>query len=216
MKSEYFLTTPNGDVIEYHFPANYIDSDGFLRTDILIRQSFLIPNTGVYKIETVRDNGIAYFNLPISKNSFWSIIEVVSDDLRKTLRTDKKIIATDTVANINRLRASLGRGILVQDKNLTELAQKKAEDMAKYNYMGHITKGGLGILAFAKSQNIEITSRSIGENVAGGGISDIGLQDLLEESGSHRYNMVNPEWNSVGIGYVLKDGQTYIVEIFGE
>jgi len=89
VKSEYFLSTPSGDAIEYHFPKNYIGSDGFLRTDILIKQSFPIPNSGVYKIETVRDNGIAYFNLPISKNPFWSIIEPISDDIRKTLRSDK-------------------------------------------------------------------------------------------------------------------------------
>jgi len=51
--------------------------------------------------------------------------------------------------------------------------------------------------------------------VAGGWVSDIALQDLLEESGSHRYNMISPEWKSVGIGYVLRDKKTYIVQIFG-
>lgn len=215
VKPDYFLTTPSGDVIEYQFPKNYIGSDGYLRTDVLIKQSFPIPEIGVYKIETVQNDGYAYFNLPISRVPFWSIKNPLNEDQKTTLRTDKNRISIDTIWTINALRTSLGRSTLVQDKTLTELAQKKAEDMAKYNYLGHVTMEGLGILDFAKSKNIKITSRSVGENVAGWWISDIGLQDLLEESGSHRYNMINPEWKSIGIGYVIQDKKTYIVQIFG-
>ncbi len=57
-----------------------------------------------------------------------------------------------------------------------DLAQKKAMDMAEYNYVGHITHSGKNILDFADSVHIDITG-SIGENVAGGNVSDLNLQD---------------------------------------
>ena len=101
------------------------------------------------------------------------------------------------------------------DSTLSDLAQKKAMDMAKYNYVWHISKDGMSIIEFAISQNIPI-SGSIWENVAGWNVSDMSLQDGLEESGSHRYNMIDSRWKKIGIGYVLQNGKTYIVQIFGE
>jgi uncharacterized protein YkwD len=87
--------------------------------------------------------------------------------------------------------------------------------MATYNYVGHATHKGFGILDFARSLNIDF-SGSIWENVAGGNISDISLEDWLEESGSHRYNMINPKWRHIGLGYVLKDKKTYLCQLFSE
>lgn len=84
-------------MIEYQFPKNYIGSDGYLRTDVLIKQSFPIPEIGVYKIETVQNDGYAYFNLPISRVPFWSIKNPLNEDQKTTLRTDKNRISIDTI-----------------------------------------------------------------------------------------------------------------------
>ncbi|MBX9809229.1 CAP domain-containing protein, partial [Candidatus Gracilibacteria bacterium] len=92
---------------------------------------------------------------------------------------------------------------------------KKALDMAEYNYVGHTTQNGMGILEFASFAGITIKG-SIGENVAGGNISDLSLQDGLEESGSHRHAMTEDKYKKIGIGYVLKNGKTYLVQLFGE
>lgn len=40
VKPEYYVTTPSGDILEYTFPKNYIGTDGYLKTGILIKQSF--------------------------------------------------------------------------------------------------------------------------------------------------------------------------------
>ena len=61
------------------FPQSLTTADGYLKTDIWIEQLFAVPEMGVYKIETVRSNGIAYFNLPVSRNIFWSVKEIFSD-----------------------------------------------------------------------------------------------------------------------------------------
>ena len=215
VKSEYLVTTPSGDVFEYHFPKAYIAADGYLRTGILIRQSFQIPDAWVYKVEAVSSNWYAYFNLPLSKSPYWSIVSPLSDWERSVLRTDTTLIHQNILTSINTLRKWLGRSTLTIDPTLTELAQRKATDMATYKYVWHTTHAGLDIIEFAESQGIVITG-IIGENVAWGNVSDISLQDGLEESGSHRMNMLDPDWGHVGIGYVLKNGRTYLVQIFGK
>jgi uncharacterized protein YkwD len=215
VKSEYYLTTPSGDVIEGKFAPQYIASDGYLKNGINIRQSFSIMENGVYKIEAVASNGYAYFNLPISKNPFWWVITPISDIDRSTLRADGSNITRDILSSINALRGWLRRPILSLDATLMDLAQQKATDMAIYNYVWHTTHEGLDIIEFATSKNISITG-TIGENVAWGNVSDKSLQDWLEESGSHRSNMIDLEWRHVGIGYVLRNGRTYLVQIFGK
>lgn len=215
VSSTYYLTSPNGNVVKYTFPATLIDTSGFLRTNILIRQNFPIPESGVYKIETVRSNGIAYFNLPISRSQFWSIIEPMTESQKITLRNDKALISTSILKKINVIRAGLRLNPLILDSKLSRVAEEKALDMATYNYIGHVTHKGLGILDFADTLQIDI-SGSVWENVAGWNISDISLEDGLEESGSHRYNMINPNWKHIGIWYVLKDGKTYLCQVFSE
>ncbi len=142
-----------------------MDEKGFLRTNQLITQNFPILESGVYKIETVRSNGIAYFNLPISRNPFWSIASPLSQTDKTTLRKDKTIIDKSVLKKINVIRAGLRLNPLVQETKLTDLAQKKAINMATYNYVGHVTHEGLGILDFADFLGIDIRG-GVGENVA--------------------------------------------------
>lgn len=215
VSSTYFVTSPNGQVTKYSFPKENIDSNWFLRTELLIKETFPMPDSGIYKIETVLSNGYAYFNLPISKIQFWSIIQLFSESQLSTLRNDKSKVDNNVLSKINTLRERLNIPPIVLDSTLSDLAQKKAMDMAKYNYVWHISKDGMSIIEFATSQNIPI-SGSIWENVAGWNVSDMSLQDGLEESGSHRYNMIDSRWKKIGIGYVLQNGKTYIVQIFGE
>ncbi|MBC7498081.1 hypothetical protein H7170_00395 [Candidatus Gracilibacteria bacterium] len=215
VKSDYYLTTPSGDVIEGKFAPQYIASDGYLKNGINIRQSFSIMENGVYKIEAVSNNGYAYFNLPISRSQFYSVVVPVSDTDRDILRSDLSSVTTSVLASINIVRRGLGRPAVSIDPILANLAQAKATDMATYNYVGHTTHDGLDIIEFATSKNISVIG-TIGENVAGGNVSDKSLQDGLEESGSHRSNMIDLDWGHVGIGYVLRNGRTYLVQIFGK
>jgi uncharacterized protein YkwD len=211
----YYLTSPRGNVTKYTFPASLIWTNGFLRTNVLIKQNFPMTEAGVYKIETVRSSGIAYFNLPISKNKFWSIVEPMTYLQKTTLRNDKDTIDKNILKKINVIRAGLGLNWLIIDPTLSNVAQKKAIDMATYDYVWHVTHNGMWILDFADSLNIPI-SGSVWENVAGWNVSDISLQDWLEESGSHRHNMIHQKWKKIGIGYVLKNGNTFLVQVFGE
>jgi uncharacterized protein YkwD len=128
-----------------------------LRTGVIIRQNFPITEPGVYKIETVRSNGVAYFNLPVSKSQFWSIIDPMTESQKMTLRNNKVAIDTSILKKINNIRKGLGLNPLTIDQKLSNIAQQKSIDMATYNYVGHATKKGLGIIDFARSINIDIS-----------------------------------------------------------
>lgn len=59
---------------------------------------------GVYKIEAVSNNGYAYFNLPISRSQFYSVIAPVSDTDRDILISDLSSVTTSVLASINTVR----------------------------------------------------------------------------------------------------------------
>ena len=87
--------------------------------------------------------------------------------------------------------------------------------MIARRYQGHADPDGYYIDRLAERLSID-PGGSIGENIGYGTVSDLTLQDGLEESGVHRYNMLEPLWTRVGIGYGIKDGKTYLVHVFGE
>ena len=110
---------------------------------------------------------------------------------------------------------SQNKDMLVLDSELTRLAQMKADDMVTRGYAAHRDPDGNYIDGFATKRGFDLQS-ALGENIAYGTISDLALQDGLEESGSHRYNMLREGWTKVGIGYALSGGKSYLVEVFSE
>ena len=65
IRSSFYLTLPDGDVREFDFSKEYIGTDGFLLPGKVITLSLPTDGRGTYLVESVQDNGIAYFNLPI-------------------------------------------------------------------------------------------------------------------------------------------------------
>lgn len=213
IRENYYITSPNGSIQEYHFPKKYIAQDGFLLPGVLIQASFMTDIVGTYKLETVRQNGYAYYNIPIIHGNVWNIIKPLTETEISTIRSDVTLVTNTTIDRINTLRKSLWKSPLVESSILQKLATAKANNMAQYDYVGHWTPDWLDILGFADSLGIDIRG-SVGENVAWGNVSDRALQDWLEESGSHRYNMLDNNWKYVGIGYIVKQGKTYMTQIF--
>jgi uncharacterized protein YkwD len=86
--------------------------------------------------------------------------------------------------------------------------------MANHNTISHTDSYGTTIGGTAKRNGIQIAG-SIGENVAGGTFSFKYLLVGLANSGGHRANMLDT-WAKMGVGYAVKDGQVYYVQVFGE
>jgi uncharacterized protein YkwD len=170
---------------------------------------------GTYMLETLEHDGFAYFNLPATRGNVWNIVTQLTDAQIRNIKRSETNVRADTYQAINTLRSSLGRNLIERDTTLDSVAQKKADNMANNKYVWHVTPDGKNIREFALSQGIKL-SGAIGENVAWGNVSGLALQDGLEESGSHRANMIDPEWTKVGIGYRVQWDQTYMVHIFSD
>ena len=61
-------------------------------------------DAGVYKVEAVSDNGYAYFNIPLSRSVFWSVVAPVTPMDISTFRTDSSTVETSLISSINSLR----------------------------------------------------------------------------------------------------------------
>ena len=101
-------------------------------------------------IEAVKEDGVAYFNLPITQGKVWPILEPYPEEKSRYIEKDASIIKRTITDQINLLRRSLNRGVLLKDESLSQLAQAKADDMANRNYVAHKDPDGLFIDAFAQ------------------------------------------------------------------
>jgi hypothetical protein len=54
-------------------------------------------------------NGYAYFNLPLSQGTVWSIIDPLTENEIETIRTDTNIVNDSLIARLNTLRKQLGK-----------------------------------------------------------------------------------------------------------
>ncbi len=105
---------------------------------------------------------------------------------------------------INQEREKAGLSPLKMDKDLVKLARLKSQDMIDYNYFSH-TSPTYGS-PFQMMNDFGIQYRYAGENIAGNRSVDSAHQALMNSSG-HRANILNANYNYIGIGIV--DGGPY-------
>jgi uncharacterized protein YkwD len=214
---DYYITYPNGDIRKFTFGSEWLDENGlFLKQWTVVKWSFSTRETGVYRFETVLESGFAFFNIPLSQWMAWSIYDPYSQRERTLLRAKLATVRESGLKRINTLRTALSRDPIVLDDTLNTLAQAKANYMAENDYVQHKTKEWQDIRWLSNELNLKITG-TLYENIAGWiNVSDIVLQDWLEESWSHRFTMLVPTVKKIGIGYVLKKNKTYLVQVFSD
>lgn len=108
------------------------------------------------------------------------------------------------VRDINLLRASKGVPALVVDTRLTSTARNFAATMAATGHIYH----NPDLAAQAPADWLRL-----GENV-GVGYDERGLHNAFVNSPGHYRNLVEVEFNAVGIGVVYSGGKTWVVEMF--
>ena len=109
------------------------------------------------------------------------------------------------VAKINALRAGKGLSTLVVNDNLVAKARSWAATMAAAGRIWHSTL----------SDGITADWKKLGENVGMGGTVD-GLFAAFVASPHHYENLVDPAFDSVGIGVVMNGSTIYVSQVFME
>ncbi len=113
------------------------------------------------------------------------------------------------LAKINQLRTTKSLGAISLDSKLSNAAQFMAEDMAKRNYMAHVTLSGLDI-----SARVAIHGRKqflvLRENIAAGNESIPATFKQWVDSPSHYNNLIANDIKKCGIGYAKGPKTTYV------
>ncbi len=118
----------------------------------------------------------------------------------------------------NKERQKRGLSILKHNSTLDLAAQKKAEDMFKYDYFAHTSPAGVKPWYWFKQVNYNYTYA--GENLA---MNFVQAEDVVQawmNSPSHRDNILSKNYNDIGIAVkvgVLEGHKTaLVVQLFGK
>lgn len=106
-------------------------------------------------------------------------------------------------ASINQERAGHGLAALQVADDLTAVARRHSRAMADSSELRHNPSLASDVGGWDK----------LGENV-GRGHSAESLHTAFMASGSHRGNILDPEWTEVGIGVVIADDRIWVTQIF--
>lgn len=132
---------------------------------------------------------------------------------------------------VNRERTDIGLSPVEYDRRLAGVARNHSEDMAAREYYAHETPAGLG-----PSDRVErdgLDCEAVGENIVGtwwqqpittsDGIEEHTTREQVVESVveqwldslSHRNNMLDPRWESTGVGVTLTpEGELLVTQKF--
>ncbi len=105
---------------------------------------------------------------------------------------------------VNTERAKQGLQLLSFDNALADVARAHSQDMFERGYFSHYTPERLS--PFDRMGNAGIEFTYAGENLALAPSTDLAMQGLMNSPG-HRANILNPNFNKIGIGAI--DGGIY-------
>lgn len=205
-----YVTYPDGHVEEGTFDSTESDSGGYLYANIPLDARLNLTQTGEYLVEVNYGSGFAAINMPVSVGDNLPLFPNVTDVYDSLTDTG------DILGNTQRfIRYLWNTNKLQANDDLMKLAQLKANDMATFNYVGHIDSGKTYIDGMAKRNGIDFYG-TVGENVAGGNLSFGHLLSGLALSSSHRENMLDQTWTDFGVGFAEANGNLYYVQLFGK
>ncbi|QHI73864.1 serine protease [Aminipila terrae] len=114
---------------------------------------------------------------------------------------------------VNQERAKAGLAPLTVNAKLSDVAEKKAEDMRDKNYFSHTSPTYGSPFDMMKQFGINYTAA--GENIAKGQKTPQDVMTAWMNSSGHRANILNSNYAQIGVGYVTdSNGTTYWVQEF--
>lgn len=122
-------------------------------------------------------------------------------------------IEAEVVRLVNIERQKEGLQPLVASAELSNVARKKSEDMAKNNYFSH-TSPTYGS-PFEMMKSFGIKYNTAGENIARGQLTAQSVVNGWMNSSGHRANIINPSFNKIGVGHFKSsNGTNYWTQMF--
>lgn len=125
-----------------------------------------------------------------------------------------KEVCNEVLLYTNKYREEIGRPSLVLDDNLSLVANIRALELAYYNDFSHTRPDGSNVTKLAS--DLKIKYNAMGENIAYGYQNSEKVTIGWRNSKGHYENMINSNYNKIGIGLINFNGNTYWVQIFSD
>lgn len=136
-----------------------------------------------------------------------------------SIEAAKPATVAELLQLVNEQRAKVGVAPLVLDERLNQSAQRKADDMVKYDYNAHISPHD-GKHGYTYANETGIRCKTVSENLHWGDgyyLTSAGTVDGWMGSQLHKEAMLNKQYSLTGLGIAFhKNGQIAVVEHFCE
>ena len=137
---------------------------------------------------------------------------VIETGYDESVMKDAELLSYDLA---NSLRIRNGLPAFSWSSTAAKASRKHSKDMAMKNYFDHVSLDGR--LPGDRLQEEGVLAQRVGENIIAGYGSAILNNHAWFNSPGHRRNLLNPDFISLGVGFIYDDSstyQTYMTQIF--
>jgi len=124
----------------------------------------------------------------------------------------QKSMEEQVVELVNVERSKNGLSPLTINKQVSNVAQIKSEDMRDKNYFNHTSPTYGSPFQMLKQFNVSYSYA--GENIAKGQKTAQAVVNAWMNSEGHRANILNKNFTQIGVGYATKGSTTYWTQMF--
>lgn len=139
----------------------------------------------------------------------WGLLAilVLSDIIKELALADLHRLEDSVIDATNRVRAEHNLTVLVKDAMLAENAKRYAILNASKGYISHNHE--------PLASRMPASCISIGENLyQGRDVTGEGIVDAWMRSQAHRENILDAEWERIGVGIARTGSQIVVVQLF--
>ena len=142
--------------------------------------------------------------------------KATTDDLKEealTVRSSNRSTYNEMLSYVNKYRSEVNVSLLSMDDDLNLAATIRAIEMAYSKKFSHFRPDGN--MCYSVIGDLDISARSLGENIAYGQKTAAAVSEAWKNSTSGHYeNMVNAMFTRVGFGKFTLNGKTHWVQMF--
>ena len=191
------------------FPSGKVQEFTIIRVGDTFSVRVMPEGWGTHVFEIISDHGEILFNRAIYFDE---------EDVLPVFTWKQTFIRSESEISIlnwiNTLRRKQQKNRLFSSAMLNEFAQNYAEEMAENEFISHFDLTGASFHDRVQNYGLEIGD--YGENLSMGSTINL-VMSGLENSASHRKNLLLSKWKKVGIGFSKNSkGEFYVVQLFGK